>query len=191
MAFKLTIAEPSTVYLKNLSSCNRVNIYLQGLQLPYFFRELDCKYNCIKVNLPHVGTYSGDNGEIESVCPIEIEPLNIKLPYPDRDRMKQFIIKHNPLLTGSPARNFTQTGIIETGTRYKTAPFPIRLFILLHEIGHFLYKNEDNCDAWAAKQFIAMGYNNSTAIYALTKVLNCESPTNKQRILKLFNHLKK
>lgn len=185
------ISEPSTVYLKNLSRVNRAEVFLHGLKLPYFFRDLGGKFEHIQINLCHAGQYSCNCGEIEKITPIEISPLELNLPSPDRDRIKPYTIKFNKELTGSPARNFTKSGIIEIGTRFFLFPYPIRVFILLHEIGHFYYKDEINCDLFAANEFIKMGYNNSTAMYALTKVLNCNSALNQNRIETLFKNLKK
>ena len=102
--------------------------------------------------------------------------------------MKPYKFVFNPNLNGSPARNFSQTGIIEYGNNFLNLPAPVKTFILLHEIGHFFYKTEKYCDIFAAKNFIDMGYNNSTAFYALSKVLR-ESAANKERENFLFNHL--
>lgn len=186
-----SISEPSTVYLKNLDTCKGVEVFKDGLNLPYFFRNLDCKYSEIKFNVKHLGRYKINAGQVAAIVPIEIQELNVTLPTPDRDRLKPFDIVYNPKLTASPARNFTNKGLIEYGTKFKTYPFPIRVFILLHEIGHFFYKNECDADLFAAVHFIRLGYNNSTALYALTRVLNFNSHANNDRVTKLFKHLNK
>lgn len=191
MAFKVSISEPSTLYVNNLNGVTAVEVFLHGLKLPYFFRVLNGKFDEIKFNLCHAGTYDCLQGSIVRIVPIEINPLSVSLPKPDRMRFKSFDISFNPELTGSPARNFTGTGKIETGTKFKDYPYPVRVFILLHEIGHFFYTDEADCDLFAAKMFINMGYNNSTAFYSLSNVLNCDVTRNKDRVMKLFNNLNK
>lgn len=188
---EFTVKEPSTIYISFTCPLQQVNVFFKD-QI-YFFRVLNGKYTNIKFNVCHAGTYKTDRGIIDKIVPIEIEPLNFDLPVPDRNRMKEFKIIHNPNLplTGTPARNFTHKGIIETGLKYKTLPFPIRLFILLHEIAHFYYKDEEKCDLWAAKMYVQKGYNNSMAYYSLSMVLNCVTDRNQDRLKNLFNHLNK
>ena len=183
-----TITKPSTVHLRLPVHTERVNVFLKGML--YFFREINGKFGSIKFNLCHAGTYEVNTGTITKITPIEITPLPFTMPNPDRDRIKKYRIVYNPSLTGSPARNFTNIGLIETGTKFKTYPFPVRFFILLHEIGHFYYSDETNCDLFAAKTFVKMGYNNSTAYYSLSKVLH-PSETNNKRLEQLFKHLNK
>ena len=92
-------------------------------------------------------------------------------------------------MKGTPARNFTGKGLIEVGEKFYKYPYAVRVFILLHELGHFYYKDESLCDLFAAKNFINWGYNNSTAFYALSQVLNCDSDRNKERVTILFKNL--
>lgn len=194
MACKFVIDKPSTIYLKNVKPCNRLNVFLSNSKVTdmlYFFREINNRYDNIDFNLCHAGTYYCTHGEVEKIVPIEIHSLKVSLPEKQRNRWGDFKIIYNPDFTNGPARNFTLKKIIETGPLYKEQPFPIRLFILLHECGHFYYKDEDFADLWAAKTFIDMGYNNSSALYALTKVLNFKSKKNEERIMKLFNSLNK
>lgn len=186
---KFEILFPSTITVGDLNNFDNVNVYLGGML--YFFRDLDKKFNHIKINIKHKGVYNIDNGKILNILPIEINKLSYNLPEPDRDRLKRFIIVKNYNLKGSPARNFTNKGVIEIGENFFKLPFPVRLYVLLHEVAHFFYESEINCDLWAAKKFIEMGYNNSTAFYALSKVLNCQSKSNEERIAILFNHLNK
>lgn len=185
------IQAPATIHLKGLSNTDLLNVYLQGLEKPYFFRVLHKKYPAIKFNLCHPGKYSTTAGTVDKILPLQIQKFNYTLPPKDRHLMKFFEFRKNPTLTGSPARNFTKLGIIETGTKYDTYPFPVRLFILLHEIGHFYYKDEANADAFAAKTFVDLGYNESTALYSLSNVLNFESKRNKDRIETMLYNVQK
>lgn len=157
----------------------------------YFFRNFKYPQQRLKFNIAHAGKFAinSDCEEIK-VLPIVIHHLKINLPAPDRNlSTTNFKIVFNPALVGTPARNFTKKGIVEISPKFKTYPFAIRQFILYHERGHFLYKDEEKADMWAAKQFIADGYNNSSAFYALKNVLNFESNANKQRLTNLFKNL--
>ena len=191
MAFSFTTGKPCTVHIKNVTGIIRINVFKQGLPLSYFFRVLNKKFDTLKFNICHAGTYHCEVGTIVKITGIEITPLSVILPAPDRNRFKEFKIIYNPNLDGTPARNFTGRGIIETGNTFKNHTFAVRVFILLHEVGHFFYKDETLCDLFAAKVFIDLGYNNSTAFYALSQVLNCNSDRNKKRVLILFNNLNK
>lgn len=166
----------------------RIEVFNNGKL--YFFRELGGKHQRIKFNVCHPGNYTiSEEADTISVKPISIHPLKIKLPPPQRNEFKKFRFKKNDALKGTPARHFYQIGLIELGPEYYKQPFPIRLFIILHEIGHFFYKDENLADLYAAKLFIENGYNNSTALYSLTKVLNSQSFLNNERVMKLFKIL--
>lgn len=167
----------------------RVEIYNDEGKV-YFFRELGGKFKKISVNICHKGFYRVSE-DCDSIQKRELEKstINAVLPPPDRDRMKPFVIVHNENLTSTPARNFTNKGVIETGKTFKHFPFPIRLFILCHEVGHFFYADEENADLYACKIFLENGYNKSTALYALTKVLKANIQ-NKKRVERLFSILK-
>lgn len=156
----------------------------------YFYRKMSGQ-DRIKFNICKAGSFT-TNFKLHTceVLPITIHPLNVKLPPPQRNEMKPFVIKRNPGLgEGTPARNFFYKGIIETGPKFYRQIEPIQRFIILHEIGHFLYKDEWLADLYAAVNFINEGFNNSTALYALTDVLNCNVERNKERIKKLFKIL--
>lgn len=175
----------------------------------YYFRHLQGKTPRIKFNLPHPGIYTSNcDFKIVKAVPIEI-PVNLPdLPEYDRNDIKDFTIIDNPNLKGSPARIFPKKGIIEKGRSLYKFPKPVRVFILLHEIGHFFYgvtkqdiekansmnekdglafinkkkfEGERKCDLFALIKFLQMGYNRSTAFYSLKKVL-CRSQENVNRI---------
>lgn len=155
----------------------------------YFFREIKgqerLKFNILKAD---TFTINAECHTIE-ILPLSIHPLKVVLPTPDRQLMKPFKIVFNPSLTGTPARNFYNKGLVEVGQKYIDQPYPIRVFILLHEEGHFLYADEINADLYAAKKFVAWGFNNSSAFYALKNVLNMRSDANQKRLLNLFKNL--
>ncbi len=155
----------------------------------YFFRDINGQQR-LKFNIAKADNFTL-NCDVDTVevLPLSIHLLNVSLPAPDRNDYKKYSIVYNPELTGTPARNFFRKGLIEVGTQFKKQPYPIRVFILLHEIAHFYYSSEENCDIWAAQEFIKRGYNNSTAFYALKNVLQFKSERNKARLVNLFKNL--
>lgn len=154
----------------------------------YFYRKLSGQ-DRLKFNICKADIFS-TNLDLHTcdILPLTIHPLNVTLPEPQRNEMKPYKIIYNQALKGTPARNFFHQGIIEVGDRFNSFTYPIQRFIILHEKGHFLYKDEWMADLYAAVNFINEGYNNSTALYALTDVLKT-NPRNADRIKKLFKHL--
>jgi len=215
---QLSVNKPSTVYIQFKGTAPRsFNLYHSKYGL-YFFRTLDGKTPRIKFNLCHPGRYKGDKDfEVVKIVPIELPEHLPALPKYERKELKDFIIVDNPQLKGSPARIFAKEGIIERGPVMKTLPKPVRVFVLLHEVGHFFYgvtegdieraktmskeegqayltrrrnESEMKCDQFALNHFLSMGYNRSTAYYALSKVLST-SPDNLERLKALFNNIQK
>lgn len=158
----------------------------------YFFRYVDMPE--IRVNIKHPDSYTTNGPKVQSIEPIIIRPLFVILPPHERKGLEKPVeIKYHPELTkekGTPARHYTHKGLIEIGDFFNSLPPAIRYFILLHEYAHFFYETEHYCDLWAAKKFIAEGYNNSTAYYALTEVLR-DTDENTKRILSLEKNLNK
>lgn len=185
------VKEKATVTV-TLSKMPGVLKVMRG-SLLYFFRELTGRMKdadgVIKINILHPGSYTlSHEAESIKVEPIRIHPLPFPLPPKDRDLFKSFEVVYNPDLKNTPARNFTGHGIIEVSPQFKKLPHFIQEFIMLHEVGHFYYKDEINADLYALKKYIEKGYNNSGAYYSLTKVLR-PTEANKKRIDNLYKHL--
>lgn len=139
----------------------------------YYFRFLDGKTPRIKFNIPDADTYTGNHAfSLIKTTGIQLPDSYPTLPPAERDRWKTPTFVFNPSLTGTPARIFTDTGVIEHSPDYYSYPPPVRLFLDLHETGHFLYTTEMYCDLWALLNFLRMGYNRSTAYYTLDKILS-------------------
>jgi len=182
----------------------------------YYFRVLQGKAPRIKFNLVHPGQYTA-NAPFEVVKVNEIEvPENLPLlPDYERDEVKDFVIQDNFDFTGSPARVFVKEGRVETSRNFYNLPKPVRVFILLHEVGHFFYginqadikkaesmndrdareyltkrrnESEAKCDLFALIQYLRMGYNRSMAFYSLSRVLK-ESQANIERLKKLIGNI--
>ena len=156
-----------------------------------YFRVLYGKLNRIKLNLVKGGTYfSNQPFEIVKMTSIEIPKQFPKLPPAERNRWKPLKFVDNPALKGTPARIFTETGVVEHGPDYYKYPKCVREFIDLHEQGHLFYKTEEYCDLWALVNYLRLGYNRSTAYWTLCNVLK-KTPANVQRIEQLVFNIKK
>ena len=164
----------------------KVNIY-KGKKL-FFFRDL-CGQERIKFNINRPGNYTiSANCDTIAILPLSIHLLKINLPPHQREEFKKPVFKFNPLLQDTPARNFHKIGVIEYGPAIKKMDFSTRNFIFYHEVGHFYYKDEKLADLWAAKNFIADGFNNSAAFQTLKYILHSSS-VNDDRIKNLFENL--
>lgn len=215
---QLNIKKPCTVYIKfigNNPNMFRLRHDRYGL---YYFRELNGQAPRIKFNLCHAGVYTSDTPfEVVKVVPIELPTSLPGLPSYERNDIKDFTIVDNFDFYGSPARVFAKDGIIERSRDFYKLPKPVRVFILLHEIGHFfygindddiakanampepanrdylrkrMYESESKCDLFALIHYLQMGYNRSMAYYSLSKVLS-RSQDNINRVKKLISNIEK
>jgi hypothetical protein len=105
--------------------------------------------------------------------------------------------------------------VIELSREFYDLAKPIRVFILLHELGHFYFgitdadvakansmkdgkewlkqkadESETKCDLFALVNYLKMGYNRSMAFYALSKVLK-KSKANETRLKALLDNIQK
>lgn len=170
----LKVSDPSTVWVRFINSpFPKYFCLYDDKGRIYYFRYLDGNTGIIKFNIPNPGEYTPDTAiTLFKSSHIETPKQYPTLPKPERSRWKEPSFVYNPDLEGTPCRIFTETGVIEHGPAYFTYPPPIRLFLDLHETGHFFYKTEEYCDLWALVNFLRMGFNRSTAYYVLDKVLS-------------------
>lgn len=190
---KISVTEPSTVYISfgaNMPKLFAISNINTGVG--EYFRYTDGKTPRIKFNVPIPGDYATNVPvTITKIVSIEI-PTNLPvLPTAQRDRLKgDPTVIYDPGWTTSPASNFTQENLIVHGPVWKGLIPPMRLFIDLHEVGHFFYLDEDKCDLYALVNFLRMGYNKSTAYYALSNILR-RTPQAVDRMKKLFTAISK
>jgi hypothetical protein len=186
--FVLIIRFPSTYTLSICEGCKYFSLYDSKNRL-YYKRDVE-GIEKIKINFPFAITLKTNNDfDILNVSNLVIKDNQIELPTYERKRAKEFTITHSNKKT-SPSWINTHTGEIFYNDIFLKLSLPTRLFILLHEIGHFYYKTEWKADLFAYKHFMALGHNSSQAFYSISKVL---SPTKKNyiRIENLFNQIKK
>lgn len=186
-----TTYDKSTIEVKFYSKIpNRFEIYDSNGEL-YFFRNLTPNNTSIKVNIAKADTFTTNAECFIKILPLEIIQIRVTLPAKEKDFFhERFIFRFNPNLKGTPARNFYKQGIIEYSPEFLTLPFPVRVFIMCHEIGHSYYHDEEKADLFGCKLFLKLGYNGTTALHSLTDVLNYDSKQNKYRIKRLYNILK-
>lgn len=184
---KINIKNPSTVLLRR-KGAKVAQIYDKSGRRIYR-RFLHPRADNFSVNLPRPGEYFlPDDIEIRDRLDLIPCRVNFKLPETERNRYKAFRIEFNPELNGTPARIFTDSGLIEISPQYSKYDPPTKLFILLHELGHYYYKTEWKTDTFALYWYLKLGYNKSQAFYALTRVLKV-SPANFHRITNIFNKI--
>jgi hypothetical protein len=155
----------------------------------YYSRKLPTQWDCFEMNILHPDIYTFSSFcDIEEIGDVSTSGDSIKMCLPERFRYKPFVIKRVNNIGHTPARinTLATPAVIEVGDKFYTLPKQVRLFVLLHELGHMFYKTEWKVDRFALKAFLAAGGNKSQAIIALTRILK-DNPQNRDRISKLFN----
>lgn len=170
----ISICKPCTIYIKFLEEIPRVFEFGSPDGELIYFRHIYGKVPRMKFNVPDIGNYIANVPfEVVKMTSIEIPLLGLPvLPAADRRRWKNPDVVRNDELQDTIARNYTEIGLIEFGPRYYQLMKPMQIFIYLHELGHFFYSDEFNCDLYALVNFVRMGYNLSTAYYTLQHSLN-------------------
>lgn len=187
----INVTIPATIYVRLESPVSRFDLYNSKGRLEYF-RYLGQNITRFKFNVPKPGQYTSNVPvEVIKTTPIEIDKrvLDIVLPPAERDRLKNTTIEYNPNLEGTPAANYTDDGIVEVSEEFIYFPAPIKLFILIHEQGHYFYRTEKYCDLYAYVNFLRMGHNRSMAYYALDRVLS-RTPENISRLDYMLSTIK-
>lgn len=193
---QVEVTKPSTIYVRFPEEVPRLFLLdcvtSEGVD-GYYFRYLD-KTPRIKFNVPDPGVYvTNVPVEIVKIVSIEIPEHTPELPPANRDRLKPITEWYNPEMdkeTTTPIRIYTEPGIVEYGDRFMNFIEPIKKFLFLHEKGHFFYTEEEDCDFYALVNFVRLGYNQSTAYYALTHILQ-RSRNNVERIKSILNNIQK
>lgn len=188
MSNVLNIEKPCTVVVTFSNSGNSDVWKVSTRDKVFHFRELPTGSKEAKISFPFSG-YFWSNKEIESIKILPLETFNIfdRLPTPERAYSPDSIyIEKAEGLVNTPARTWAKDGYIQTGEQFDSLPSQMAFFILLHELGHQKYSTEWKTDLFALAHFLKLGYNESQAFYALTKVLN-RKPDNVERMKKLYN----
>jgi hypothetical protein len=186
---------PLTVVFKADDFGGHIWIYANG-QL-YYERAFLPKSE-FYINLPFAASYffSGFGFTFLRTEPIKLVSENVPLPEPERDGVNFGINKITvDSLKETPARIYTNEKVIVLNPKFFNYPIEVRLFILLHEVGHFYYKTEWKCDQYAVHHFLKMGCNPSQSFESLAGVLHTtdkngfENITNIDRINRIYKIL--
>lgn len=168
---------------------NRFVVYDSNNKV-YYFRDLGKKNYNIKFNVAKGDTFTTNVDCKISVDSYQPTKVKFKLPKPEKHYFhNNFEYRFNPNLKDTPARNFYKEGIIEFSPMFLTLPFPVKVFILCHEIGHSFYHDEMKADLYGCKLYLENGYNKSTALHSLMDVLNLKSTKNQERVNNIYKIL--
>lgn len=93
-------------------------------------------------------------------------------------------VSYEALDSSTPARVNRNTGHLTINTRiWPRIPFYQRIFIILHEEGHYVLQttNELEADRYAGERYQALGFPLRESVYALSKILPWTSPEHSAR----------
>jgi hypothetical protein len=135
-------------------SCSgSVRIYSLNGKPFYFF---NAKKN-VHFNLPA--------GEYLSEFPIKKAALKkYKLPtLPKPERKLKLPAQFTFVFTDNPntCSVLLEKGLIICDNKLRSFTAPALSFIYLHELGHYFYQSEENCDRYAARKMLKSGFNPS------------------------------
>lgn len=182
------VQSPSTVSFESPAPVNKI-VVIDGRGVPFYYRRFKQGTREFKINFPRPGKYKVPGSYKTVLNGLQIGELP-QLPTPERNRQtnKPFrVIKRQ--LPGTPARIYTNQRVIVYSPELDKFDLSTQLFILFHELGHFYYATEEFADLFAFYWMKKLGYNDSSSIYALTKILK-PTERNRKRIHSLFNHIK-
>ena len=133
----------------------KVKVFREGEPLPFYIREGKGRFNLPK------GEYDIKCDEVKRLR----KPVRMKLPrLAKRDR---FDIPLPESITVEYVDNpnkmsiFLRDGEIFADPHFLDYPSYVRTFVFFHEIGHYFYYGEHNCDLFSARKMLERGYNQS------------------------------
>lgn len=153
----------------------------------FYFRHKPDGVETIKININKPGQYTANFDAFATVKPLEIFNPIKQLPTKERDFRTEIQI-HGKKLDKTPALIYAKYGVVHYDRdKFAALPIPCKVFILLHEIGHFFYTTEWKADTFALYHFCKLGYNPSNAFYTLSKILEGKSEEQELRLKNLHN----
>jgi hypothetical protein len=182
---QIVVNKPTSLFFKP-NQKGVLTVYTKGIV--YAVRPF--KEEVFKINIPFTGTYTF-NGECDLIRQTNLQKCQNVIELPTKERNKLVFVKKVVFDDiSSPARIYTDEGVIIINQDWLNYPIENRFFILLHELGHFYYTTEWKCDTFAAHHFIKLGFNPSQAFESIAGVL-CPNKTNDHRIQNILTILKK
>lgn len=146
-------------------------VSLNGEKKANYYRNFAKPVKAFNFNLMQAGIYYlPDNCKVTPTGIAKKFNLTIKTNDADRQptapNLNEFTFKRG-LNISSPARVWKREKVIETNKQFEILPEQVQQAILFHELGHFLYASEFDCDKYAAKKIGEIGGNLSQLFYAV------------------------
>lgn len=186
------IEKPSTIEISSNKPFSQVVITCEkGIYYERYFTAPTMRCN---VNIPDRGKYRLLNSDGKSIKIGDLikTPVNFTVPPSKKDYSgKPFFIRVNAnLIGGTPARICVTTNpiLIEISPTLKDLPIYAQKFIIYHEMGHRFHYNEEHTDLFAVKMMLERGYNQSSCMLALSKVLK-KSDANIKRVMNVVGNI--
>jgi hypothetical protein len=114
------------------------------------------------------GTYNVNGGELVGKMPPRKghrPSKGLRFPLPKKIELVFAPNPHRAIIS-------LRDGVIVADTALKTLPFPSLVFVLFHEIGHYFYEDEAECDRFAAEEMHRRGFTPSQINLATHQTLN-------------------
>lgn len=186
----ITIEKPSTVVFLS-EPLTEVTFFDRDGKI-YYERRFARPVEEFIVNFPDTGNYQY-NAPLLSYKRLPLQQFKKITKLPKRERAYNpdkttIIVDDRMVAGGTPAKIYPARGVIHVSPEFLKLPKYQQEFILEHERGHMWYQTEEYCDIFAAKRMLDRGYNESSCVYALTRVLK-RSPDNVKRIGFTFSNM--
>jgi hypothetical protein len=170
----IELTEPATIelYFNTPPEC----VYISDLSgdIHYFRLNVLEPKIVINANITVAGDYivePAPNGYV--VKKLKKFTRNFTLQKQELNVEKEPVFIYKETLTGTPARCFQDTGIIEYSGQFMRLPYYVRCFILCHELGHFYYNTEHLADEFAIYHYCnGMGFNPCCALSSINDYLS-------------------
>ena len=144
-----------------------------------------CKEN--PIGLLHFNLPTGEYLTYNSLMPSKIREY--KLPkLPKANNLKNLPKDFKIIFCDNPNKCSVdnQNHVIYFDNSFKKQPIPVIDYILFHELGHYLYseqgnKSEINCDLFAMKKMLEIGYNPSQILWVQNGTLSDNKQTKERK----------
>jgi hypothetical protein len=123
------------------------------------------------------------------------KPVNYKMPALPKPERKvqlpqtpiQIIFRPNP----NKCSIFLNLGLIVCDPSIQIKSRAEKMFVIYHELGHYMYKTEKFCDMYATQRMIEDGFNPSQCVFSVNGCLSEASKERKENILNFSKKIKR
>lgn len=162
-----------------------VLIFEQKRKRPFYFHKGN-ENGRFYFNLPK-GNYFTENRIEKLNVPVpvqlpELPPFEKNKPLPKK-------VKVNFLENPNKASILVDKHKMYVDPKILKLPLPAIHFVLFHEIGHYYYQDEKNCDLFAVREMLKMGFNPSQCGVAIDNALSDKSTDRKMCIIQKMRKL--